>query len=285
MVSKKLLLPPLLLLVFVSKTHAVVIDEFSVGDASLQGPTGNVDATSLDASQVIGGARRIELESPVNLTIADGRLLVEPTTAEFHYFTLVYGFAAPLGANFTADGHDRLRLTFGSDGSENAEGISWVSINSNLPPSGSAPGPGLHKIRGGAIIELPLSLYNTDLSNVSTFGLQVVRMRGGFSLESITTAGPPFAGDFDRDGVVGAGDLVEFRRSFGKSTIAQEGYFAADANLDRRVDGTDFLIWQRAAGSASVATVPEPMPPCQFIAAATAWLMHRRRSLRHLGYT
>lgn len=282
--APKTLLVVLGLLLFVSKTHALVIDEFSVGDVNLQGPTGFVDATSLDASQVVGGARRIDVERPMTLTIADGRLVVQRPATDMGYFTLMYGFTAPLGANFTANGHDRLRLTFGSEGSESAEGIFWASINTSLPPSTNAPGPSLSNIRGGGIIEIPFTLYGGNLSNVSTFAIEVLRMRGGFALESITTTGPPLVGDFDRDGVVAPADLVEFRRTFGRSAIAQEGYFSADANQDGRVDGTDFLIWQRALAPAggNGTSVPEPISAWQLSAAATAWLAHRRRRSRRL---
>lgn len=271
-------------LLLVAPVHAVVIDDFSVGDVRLLSPSETVSQTLLDPSSVVGGARRIAVhQNAMDLSISAAGLVAK-RTGDWGYFTLMYGFDAPLNADFTENGHDRLRLKFNSDGSENAAGILWISINSALPPTSNAPGPGLGTIRGGAIIEIPYSEYATNMAQVSTFAIQSVRMSGGFSLDSVTTAGPPLIGDFDRDGVVGSGDLDEFRRTFGRTTIPQEGYLSTDANLDRRVDGADLLIWQQAFGSstANTATVPEPAAIIPCCAVMTACVVRSRPPSRRL---
>jgi hypothetical protein len=135
--------------------NAIVIDDFSIGDVHLTGPSETIDSTLLDSSSVIGGARRVKVnQNAMDLSIADGNLVVK-RTGDWGYFTIMYGFDAPLGADFTENGHDRLRLTFNSEGSQDASGIMWVSINTPLPPSGNAPGPSLISIRNGGMVEIP----------------------------------------------------------------------------------------------------------------------------------
>ena len=245
--------------------NAIVIDDFSVGEVHLTGPTETIDSTLLDSSSVIGGARRVKVnQNAMDLSIADGSLVAK-RTGDWGYFTLMYGFNAPLGADFTENGHDRLRLSFNSEGSQDAHGIMWVSINTPLPPSGNAPGPNLFSIRGGGMVEIPFSRYATDLTQVMTFAVAVVRMQGGFSLDSIETVGPPAPGDFNRDGSVDQNDLDEFQRTYGIQTLLENGYFTSDANLDGRVDGADFLDWQRAVSVInlpSTTMVPEPGGMC-----------------------
>jgi hypothetical protein len=269
-------------LLIVTPVHAAIIDDFSVGEVQLLGPSETVNQTSLDPSSVIGGARRIAVDqNAMNLSISPG--LTAKRTGDLGYFTLMYGFDGPLGANFKQNGHDRLRLKFSADGSENAGGIFWASINTSLPPRSDAPGPNLSKVREGGIVEIPFTQYGANLTQVSTFAIQVVRMSGGFTLESIETAGPPLAGDFDRNGIVGPSDLHEFGRTFGNVTIPQEGFFAADANLDRRVDGRDYLIWQREFNQPTNSTatrVPEPVIASYL--AAVAGLLSQLHGSRRL---
>jgi len=67
---------------------------------------------------------------------------------------------------------------------------------------------------------------------------------------------PILLADFDGNRIVNGADLARWRANYG--TTRNEG----DANNDNRVDGTDFLIWQRQVGftnaTASSAAVPEP---------------------------
>lgn len=243
--------------------HALVIDDFTVGAVTLTASPDVVAQTNLDPAHVVGGARHVTVErTPTKLTISPttGMLVEQPSG--WGYFTLMYGYDAPLNANFAANGHDRLRLVVNAEGSETAAAGVWISINTELPPRSDAPGPNSLNFRGGAIIEIPFSIYGTNFADVDTFAIYVLRMTSGFSLHSVSTAGPPLAGDFNRDGLVNGGDLDEFRRTFGQATGhsgGYHGYLSADENRDGKVDGSDFLAWQRAAFSAPVAvSVPEP---------------------------
>ncbi len=70
----------------------------------------------------------------------------------------------------------------------------------------------------------------------------------------------PATSDFDGDGDVDGDDLALLQTGFGKSSGATAA--DGDANADGRVDGADFVIWQRQEGfdltPGSVAAVPEP---------------------------
>jgi hypothetical protein len=71
---------------------------------------------------------------------------------------------------------------------------------------------------------------------------------------------PTLLADFDNNQIVNAADLTIWRNNFGRTAGASRG--TGDANDDDRVDGTDFLIWQRQLGfsnaTANAAAIPEP---------------------------
>jgi hypothetical protein len=68
------------------------------------------------------------------------------------------------------------------------------------------------------------------------------------------------AGDFNQDGMVSAADLPIFKAHYGMPSGATAATGDADAN--GRVDGSDFLVWQRTQGikppASGVTAVPEP---------------------------
>ena len=65
--------------------------------------------------------------------------------------------------------------------------------------------------------------------------------------------------DFNGDGSVNAADLNILKANFGATGLEIDSMAFGDANRDRRVDGVDFLLWQRAfvAGGGAL-SVPEP---------------------------
>ena len=89
--------------------------------------------------------------------------------------------------------------------------------------------------------------------------------------------------DFNLDGVVNALDLPVWKAGFGNPAPA--GIANGDANSDGKVDGADFLVWQRAATGTAAASptadaVPEPAAKLLLHAALFGFgLIARRRAV------
>ena len=73
----------------------------------------------------------------------------------------------------------------------------------------------------------------------------------------------PFpAGDYDRNGLVDANDLVQWRQQFG-TTVSPFGT-GADGNSNGMIDAADYAVWRQysgsgaAAGTGSITSIPEP---------------------------
>lgn len=89
------------------------------------------------------------------------------------------------------------------------------------------------------------------------------------------------AGDYNRDGLVNVADLNILKADYGSTTKAE-----ADGNGDGRVNGADYLVWQRTLGQnfgppagAAAASIPEPAA-AHLAAAGLAVLAGWRRRLR-----
>lgn len=99
----------------------------------------------------------------------------------------------------------------------------------------------------------------------------------GFVYRIVTDA--TVSADFNGDGIVNEDDLPLWKTGFGKSgdVTLEDG----DANLNGRVGGADFLIWQRQYGeSTPAATIPEPASLTLVVCAVAAMASVRRRSTR-----
>mgnify|MGYP001254074087 CR=1 FL=1 len=87
------------------------------------------------------------------------------------------------------------------------------------------------------------------------------------------------AGDYNRDGKVDAADLAILRTDFGSTTKVD-----ADGNGNGRVDGGDFLIWQRTLGQnfgvPAAGAVPEPAAGVMAAAAGLLALLRRGATRR-----
>lgn len=94
----------------------------------------------------------------------------------------------------------------------------------------------------------------------------------------VSDAVAPTPGDYNRDGLVDADDLLVWQTSVG---IAGAN-LPADGDWDGDVDGSDFLVWQRRAvvaapTLAAVETLPEPATPMLTIIAFADLTFGRRR--------
>ncbi|RIK83548.1 MAG: hypothetical protein DCC67_05860 [Planctomycetota bacterium] len=263
---------------------AIVIDDFSVGQIVVADNL-PVDQLGLDPNHVLGGSRRIAIGqygSGSRLEVTDdGRLMLSSTGWGYH--TITYGAAAPLdGVDLTAEGHDRLRLTFGEIGG----GFHPLRVYVNLPTNSSSNAVSLYvqDAWDGLILEYPYSSFPVSFSSVQRIALDSFRNPGtAYAIDSLVTAGPSAAGDFNRDGTVDVADFETWQRFFGLAIGGgsyRPVFAAADATKDGRIDGVDFLAWQRSLPLEAPATSPVPEPAGAAIVlagAALALIAGRRR--------
>lgn len=241
---------------------AVLVDDFSDGPLSLTVTDSLLSQRNLDPDRVASGVRHLDVSrGPVSLEVSDGAFVATTGDAGRGYFTLMYGLDEPLGLDFTSDGHDRLLIRFGEI-DPNGLPPMWFSVNTELPPRSNAPGPSRTSIpSAGGVYEIPFSSYpEVDFTDVSTFAIDVIRMNPGasFTIEEVRTAGPPLAGDYNRDGVVDEQDLDEWTRFFGRGSYSQfAGRVGPDGNGDLTVDLADYTIWRDAFLATRLST-PEP---------------------------
>jgi hypothetical protein len=264
--------------------NAIVIDDFSSGTIVVEGPAVQ-DQTGLDTAHVVGGSRRIDVGRfgvGSRLEIADDQLQFASTG--WGYYTLTYGAVEPLGGlDLTQGGHDRIRIKFG----EVDSGGHLFGVYVNLPTNSSSNGVrrGVSDDWDGMTVEIPYSKFPVSFEAVQTIIVDAARNPAGtgFDVDSITTAGPSIAGDFNRDGAVNSDDLQEWGRYLGTNTRdgALVSFLAtSDANEDGSVDGADFLAWQRNLGATNGPTagsVPEPSGALAASMAAAAWATTKRR--------
>jgi hypothetical protein len=268
------------------QVRAIVIDDFSSGPIVVNGPAVQ-DQTGLDPSHVVGGSRRIDVGRfgvGSRLKIADDQLQFGSTG--WGYYTLTYGAVESLGGlDLTQGEHDRIRIKFG----EVVSDFHLFGIYVNLPTSSSSNGVRRYASDewDGMTVEIPYSMFPVSFEAVQSIIVDVSRNPAGtgFDVDSITTAGPSVAGDFNRDGAVNSDDLQEWGRYLGTSTRdgSIAGFLAtSDANEDGSVDGADLLAWQRNLGASSSppgAAVPEPSGALAALAAAVAMVAIGRRRL------
>jgi hypothetical protein len=95
--------------------------------------------------------------------------------------------------------------------------------------------------------------------------------------------GPALRADFEHDNVVDAQDLATWRTGFGIEDGAMQT--SGDANGDARIDGLDFLVWQRENSAGQVAITPLPEPTALIQAAVIIAAMAALRSARGIRRT
>lgn len=114
------------------------------------------------------------------------------------------------------------------------------------------------------------------LRNFSGNSVTQVRVANTVTIEDVRVLNLS-PGDFDRNGTVTASDLALLKANYG---VTNGAFFDdGDANMDGRVDGADFLAWQRSFGSVTtpIAAVPEPAAATLALLAAAACGLARRR--------
>jgi hypothetical protein len=264
--------------------RAVVIDDFSVGAITVAGPAVQLQS-GLDPSHVLGGTRSMNVGQFGNGSVLE----VDPASGlNFHstgwgYFNLQYDLTAGgTATDLTAGGQDRIRLHFG----EVQTSYTPFGLYLTLPPNSSNNGVSLAiQNWDGLILEVPFSALPASPTAAESLTVSVNRNPAGssFVIESITTAGTPNPGDFNRDGVVNLDDYDVWRRFAGISTRngATWAIASADGNADGRVDGADFVIWQKFGasppGGGASFTAPEPAAIIPILCAAVIGHLSRMR--------
>lgn len=110
----------------------------------------------------------------------------------------------------------------------------------------------------------PFMSANDDRFEWGRVGLGTFDDHGNWDNFQLTASA---VADFNGNGVVNAQDLSAWRLGFGAGSSATRA--SGDGNGDGRVDGTDFLIWQRQLTTLaleSAASYPAPEP-------SSAWLL------------
>jgi hypothetical protein len=127
------------------------------------------------------------------------------------------------------------------------------------------------------------TLFNPAGTEDVTFEFQIAG--NSAATTGIVMYGPLLAGDFNRDGVVDAGDYVLWRKTSGQQVARGTG---ADGNGDGNIDNADYQLWQSnfgrtltgAAAGSGVNAVPEPNVGSLFVLVSYSLLIVRLRSRR-----
>jgi hypothetical protein len=270
------------------EVQALLIDSF-VDGTLVRGP----EATNLDLTQsglspasVIGGERNWfalydgSLELNAN---ANGELKLDHDRGIFEVAAVIYGPgtdvapAAPLNADFTAEGHNQITLRMArSSATELIVGripaFMLLNLRSGVGGPNSAGGNMVVRpiISDDAyIIQAPYSMFRgfrpIDFTDIDTIGVSLF-FAGLASVtvdEIFTSAGLP--GDYNLDGAVNAADYTVWQDNLGENvSLPNENPAASTRGI---VDAEDLVFWKSrfgqtfpaaAGGAGGVSAVPEP---------------------------
>ena len=224
---------------FCATASGVLIDDFSSGPFSVTMFSPLSSGVSLEQfASVPGGSRSWARIGAVGAEGSSTTITVDPVNdwlnvssndiddqITFKYFDLQYGDEeSPLNLDLTAGGADRFRfrllgnapglgLRLTVRGSVNGDP---VSLSGNL---GSvfqmAPRNGIVELPFTEMIGSPLAL-----ENVESLLISASRLVNNVIVDSISTEGPPLAGDLNRDGQVDAADYTLWRDALAASQPA-----------------------------------------------------------------
>lgn len=290
-----------------AKSEDVLIDDFTSGELFLPLQEGvRFDSFSQTAemgpivrgqrewSQVWSAIREEGQSATIAIDIADGVLRVDTPGDPFTYFRLSYSLFGgveqfqPLPFDAIAAGLDRVRFRFADDSARIYHTVSLTSEVAGVTNSeGRSLGGRFISVPGG-VLEIPFEDFFGDaafFTALTEISLSSTRFQGEFALDSIELAGPPLAGDLNRDGVIDGSDLAYLQAAFkgvrdNDQPIAFPTtiYHTADLNGDGQINTADYTAWRDVFDATPLdnasASVPEPGA---FALAIIAAGMTRRR--------
>ncbi|MBX3427911.1 MAG: hypothetical protein KF688_19685 [Pirellulales bacterium] len=134
---------------------------------------------------------------------------------------------------------------------------------------------------GSTVVDLGLDVFGFDAGGSGNLAFSYALANGQ---EGIAVA-LALTGDFNNDGIVDGSDLPRWKSGFGTAVHAQ--FAQGDATGDRRVDGADFLVWQRNASGATLALNATPVcePASLGLLLLASWPMRlrARRNVRRFA--
>jgi hypothetical protein len=267
--------------------RAVMVDEVDAFATNLEGwAQGQTSTATQGVTRVAGGGPAGGSDGFMRI-IADGssshgKIVVFNHSAEWTGNYLAAGVARiAMDVNNLGATDLKLRVALGT-GASPSSGTWFASTTPINLPAGS----------GWTHVQFPLSAssltsvggaaaYNTVMSTVATLRLlhsnspdnNGTSITATLGVDNITALGA-LPGDFDKNGVVNAADLTQWRSHFAVDN-------GADADNDNDSDGNDFLLWQRGLGQTPstpvVSAVPEPAALLLALC-VTPLLLRRRRS-------
>lgn len=193
-----------------------------------------------------------DLDRIISNATSAGAINTTPTVINMFFVNVVPGFS------FTSESTSNGIAQVAGDGIAAFVGDSLLTFQNGLDVVASVIAHEIghnlglsHTSTGGANLMSP----NGTTEHLTTSQINTVFQRTNFP-QLITTAFLP--GDYDRNGVVNAGDYTVWRNSLGSTTS-----LAADGNGNGVVDQGDFTYWRArfgttsGAGQAVAAAVPE----------------------------
>jgi hypothetical protein len=261
--------------------HGIVIDDFTSGSIVVTGPA-VMQQTELDPAHVLGGVRNFNVGQNGNGSVVE----IDPTnrfslhSTGYGYFDIGYDLTSSSeGVNLIQGGADRFSLHLGTSTAT----YTPMALGVDLPPNSSYAGFSFIVDNGNGawnnlILDFPFSLFHSDLTSTHNIHLSAIRNAPGTSLNilTITTAGTPVTGDYNRDGIVDGKDFFVWQHEFGVTTRNGLVYpvAAADGNGDGIVNSADYTVWrdhlgtQQASNSEAATQVPEPTSVALSVCAA-----------------
>ncbi len=214
-----------------------------------------------------GTAFTFTLTQNFGLSITMGKFRLSVTTDDRGAFADGLGTGGDVTANWRILGPSTVMATGGA--------TLTIKHDGSVLASGASPAVTVYTVTAATAVTNITGIRIEALEDSTLPALGPGRAGNGnlvlqeFTVDAVGLPDPPNA-DFDENDLVDGADLARWRANFGTGATHLEGN--ANAYLNSKVDGGDFLIWQQQVGSpppaaAPLAVIPEPTALSLFAAA------------------